>query len=1770
MINLPNYHIIEQIYKSSSSVIYRARRLADEQIVILKALQEDYPSAEKIAHYKQEYEILRHLQDIDGVVRVFEQIILPNNIITVFEHFPGQTLKKLMLTPALNRKGVDGIIDFLELGIKICQILAEIHAANVIHKDLNPHNILLNLQNKQICIIDFGISNLLSRENPSLKNMNQLEGTLAYLSPEQTGRMNRTLDYRTDFYSLGATFYEILTHRFPFDSEDAIELIHCHLAKYPIEPQILNPNIPAAISAIIMKMLEKTAEHRYQSAWGIKADLESCKQQLEQIGIIDPNFIPAQQDISYRLQFPQKLYGRDYEIQTLLTIFDNLLLGPSQFLLVKAQAGLGKSALVQELYKPVTAKRGYFISGKFDQFQRNIPYSAIVVAFRHLIQQLLTESEESVGNWRNKLTLALGEYAQIMLDIIPELKLIITPKHHHVLPDAQTRFQQVFKRFVQVFCHVNHPLVIFLDDLHWADNASLDLITTLLYDSNYLFLLGAYRESEVTPNHPLMLCVYELEQHGVELHEISLSPLQAEHVNDFIADTLNTPANLTHDLTSLIMQKTLGNPFFVNEFLKNIYNDKILDFNWQFFAWQWDAAKILACDITENVISALTKKLAQLPTELQQILQRAACIGNQFQLHTLALVCEDQFDNLLQQLNTAIQEGVLIQSLHSEDVGLSEFAFVHDRVQKAVYLMIPPEYKQITHWQVGQLLLENIAAELREQYIFTIIDQLNIGIDPKDYFPMLPLFDLDIFASQVYLAELNYSAGKKAKDSAAYNSAFDYFYIAIHLLTKERWQSHYQLVLQIYEQAIDTAYLSGYFDHVDELSAVVFLQAHDLLDKINSCEIKIQADIARDQLNPAIDTALAMLAALGEKFPTKPKIWHLVHYYSFTNKFAHVLNPDNIVNLPIMVNKHKQAAMRIMARISLVLYMVKPKLFKLLAMRIITLTIRYGISQESPVAYAIYGQFLSSSGHNLDLAYQFGRSGLLLLDKYPRFTTLTMLIFNVWLLHGKQHLKHSAKPLLNAYQTGLEYAELEFASRAILNYCAQSLALGTELEKLQQEIQNYAEIIQQLGQQVIGKRLALFKQVVINLMTEDADFTLLLGPDYDEKQILIYLTAIQDNNSICWLYFYKMLLCYLARDIELAMQYAQQVRLHLTGLSATTFEPQFYFYDSLIKIALAETMTKAKKRLFLRQVRDNQRKLKLWQQAAPSNYLHKYYLVKAEYCRLLGQIATAMEYYHQAIQLAQENNYIHEVALANELAAEFFFNLSLTKIAQVYIREAHYNYQKWGAKAKVLELESRYVHLIHQATSQPGRDNKRDHKIDTTIHATLHSDTNANLNFDLDSVLKASQAITSEIVLDNLLKNLMTIVIENAGAERGVLLLNDNGILTLVAEATTAQAPVLLAVPLIDADLPKTLLNFVARVQENVVLHHACKEGSYTRDNYIMQHESQSILCLPLLHQRKLIGILYLENQLIPHAFTPQRLELLNMLSAQITISIENARLYTNMTSLNQAYERFIPREFLSLLDKKSVTDVVLGDQIEKEMSVLFSDIRDFTSISEAMPPQENFDFINAYLSRMEPNILAYNGFIDKYIGDAIMALFPTNADDALQAAIDMLITLNEYNKTRGRPGRPIIKIGIGIHTGRLMLGTVGGKNRMDGTVISDAVNLASRIEGLTKIYGSALLITEFTYNKLSDPLQYHIRMIDKVYVKGKTQQITVYEVFDADARHLLELKKVTADIFECGLVHYHNNKLSLALECFVQVCFENPEDQVARVYIERCHATMQ
>ncbi|MBE9007523.1 AAA family ATPase [Fortiea sp. LEGE XX443] len=1513
MIALPGIAIQNKIYESDNSLVYRGIR-DDGVAIAIKMLKLDYPSPQELTRYRQEYKITRSL-NLEGVVKAYSQQDYQRTLVILLEDFGGESLEQWM------HKRPDifcpmPLSTFLDLAIALTDILGKIHAANIIHKDINPGNIVFNLDTGVVKIIDFGIATQFNRTNPTFKSPHVLEGTLAYLSPEQTGRMNRMLDYRTDFYSLGVTFYELLTGQLPFPTQDILELVHCHIAKPPIPVHELNATIPKPISGIILKLMAKNAEDRYQSAWGIKADLEHCAGQLAEMGQINAMSLGVQ-DVSEQFCIPQKLYGREAETKALLAAFDRVArketfgeicqlesgIENAQFnvelMLVAGYAGVGKTALVQELYKPITAKHGYFISGKFDQFRRNIPYSAIVDALQKLVQQLLGEPDEQVQQWRSRLLSVLGSNGQIIIDVIPEVELIIgkqPPLPEVGATEAQNRFNRIFQNFVRVFCSKEHPLVIFLDDLQWIDSATLKLIELILLDeqTQYLFLIGAYRDNEVHPTHPLVLTLLELRNKGAVLQEITLVPLTLEPLSQLIVETLGRNIDTVRSLAQLVLRKTEGNPFFVGEFLRMLYSENLLIFNAKQLSWQWDIAQIQAQNITDNVVELLLRQLQKLPEATQQVLSIAACVGSEFDLETLVIVCEKLPKAIFQDLLVAIQAG-LIQPLSEldEDLLVQEYKFLHDRVQQAAYALIDESQKQVVHLQIGRNLLEKTSPEQRSDRLFEIIDHLNQGLEP-----------VTARSERTEIAKLNLMAGQKAKGATAYEAALQYFNIGLKLLDTDSWVSEYDLTLALYSEAAAAAYLHGRFDEMEQLVEVVLNCAKTAIDKVQVYDSKIQGYLSQGNLKEALKIGLEVLKLLRVILPENPSELDVRGGLESTAALLAQRKIEDLVNLPEMTAPEPLAAMSILANIGAAAFIVSPALVILITCKTVNLSINYGNAIWSPLYYAAYGFVLCGVVQDIELGYKFGQLALSLAERLntKKGKAKALQLFSDHVMQWKVHLKETIPLLVEAYQEGVETGDFETAGYAAYDVCYNSFFVGEELTQLEQKMATYSKAVDRIRRKSPSTWITIVWQTILNLLDKSLNPSCLVGRVFNEEEALPHAIAVKDGTAIQMLYLHKVILCYLFEEYHQAVQTAILARKHFEEATAIKVLPVFCFYHSLALLSLLLDASNSEKLALLNCVNTNQEKMQKWAEYAPMNYLHEFYLVEAEKARVLGQFFEAEEFYEQAIAGAAENEYIQEEALAYELAAKHYLARGRSKIAQTYMKEAHYCYDRWGATAKVKDLEKRYPQFFPQSSRAAS----------TSIPITAETITNPfHTAFDLAAVMKASQAISREIELKQLLRSLMQTLIENAGAQTGYLILENSGEWSIEAacelntDENACATQVLQSIPIAD-QLPESIIQYVIRTLKPVTLNDATREGAFIHEPYIQQNQPQSVFCLPLLNQAKLVGVLYLENRLADGVFTPERSHVLQLLSTQAAIAIENANLYSELRAKESKITQFL------------------------------------------------------------------------------------------------------------------------------------------------------------------------------------------------------------------------------------------------------------------------
>ena len=1544
MISLPDITIVSQIYESANSLVYRGILNQNQQPLILKLLKQEYPNPAELYRYQQEYEITCRL-NIEETIKAYELRKYQNTQVMLLEDFGGESLKILL------ERRTFSVSEFLHLAIQITKALGKVHQNKVIHKDLNSSNIVLNLQTGQLKIIDFGLSTILSQENPSLKSPNLLEGTLAYISPEQTGRMNRVIDYRTDFYSLGVTFYELLTNQLPFESVDALELVHCHIAKQPTPPHEINPEIPLNVSEIVMKLMAKTAEDRYQSAWGIKADLKTCLAQ-SRTGEIKA-FSLGYQDIYPQLQLPQKLYGRESQIESLLAAFVRVASGEekqlgasnptttqsqncqrqgqTELMLISGYSGIGKSALVQELYKLITQKSGYFIAGKFDQLQRDIPYQALVAAFQELVRQLLTETQPQLQQWQEQIQRALGSNGQIIIDVIPEVELIIgkqNPVPELPPTEAQNRFNLAFQNLIHVFCQKEHPLVLFLDDLQWTDSATLQLLQLIMTDftTQYLFVIGAYRDNEVTATHPAMLTLSEMKKQGVVINHLSLSPLNLNQVNEFIADTLKTDRIQAQRLADLVWEKTQGNPFFIKEFLKSLYTEQLLKFDTNAGAWDWDLEQIITRNITDNVVEFMADKIQTLSESAQKVLRLAACIGNQFDLQTLSIINETSQKAAANELWDAIQSGLILPlgddykflktNREAKDLKIT-YKFAHDRIQQAAYSLIPPDDKQAVHWKVGQLLLQNTPQQILQQKIFDIVNQLNFGIEA-----------IDVQLERDKLAQLNLIAGKKAKASAAWKPAWNYLRLGINCLSADSWLRQYDLTLTLYVETVEAAILSSHVEEMEKLADLVLQQATSFLDKVKVYEVKIQAYTAQNKPLEAIETALSVLKLLGIRFPKKPNKLDIIIALARTKIGLAGKRIEDLSGLPEMTDPDKIAAMRILSIMLSAAYFATPELFPLIVFKQVNLSVKYGNTPVSSYAYATYGLILSGEVVNdVNSGYRFGKVALLLVDKFKaeELKSRTLFIFNYFIRHWYEHIRESLTPLLDAYLIGRETGDLEYASFSAGAYCYYSLVAGKELTRLEREMAMYSNAFRQFNQETFFYYNQLQRQVVLNLMGRAEDKCRLIGESYDEiKMLPIHLAA--NTTNICHsIYFFKLYLGYLFQDYQQALENAALVEKNIN--SAVGSVPLSHFYNSLTHLAIYFDVSKFEQKQILKKVESNQKNIKKWAQFAPMTHLHKFYLVEAERYRVLGETTLAIDYYDRAIALAKENDYINEEALANELAAKFYLAWGKEQVAEAYMTNAYYCYLRWGATAKMTDLKRQYPQILKRFTTANTSIDSRN-SLPNTSSGSISGEI-----LDLAALMKASQAIASEIELDKLLTTLMRILLESCGAQTGYLILESQGQLRVEAsgEANSDRVMVLQSTP-IETCLPLSIIHYVERTQEGLIETNVAREGRFTQDAYIKTQQPKSILCAPLLNQGQLIGIVYLENNLADGVFTPDRLELIQLLSSQAAIALTNARLYTQVQSTQNRLNKFLNAIPLGISVHDAKGQIIYTNQVAQQL----------------------------------------------------------------------------------------------------------------------------------------------------------------------------------------------------------------------------------------------
>lgn len=1517
-IKLSGYQIAESLRLEARTAIYRAIREKDSQRVVIKALTAENPSEVEIAKLKQECRITQNI-DLPSAIKCYSLEHQDRGLALVLEDISGQSLQEVATDTKLALK------DVLRITIAIVETLGELHQIPIIHKDIKPSNIIVNFDTGQVQIIDFGIASYLPVESAKLCHPSEIKGTIAYISPEQTGRTSRLIDYRTDYYSLGVTCYELLTGSLPFVSENDMEVIHCHLAEAPIAPHQLQPEIPEVVSSIVMKLLEKNAEDRYQTAIGLKFDLATCLKQLENSGKID-SFPLGKRDKGRQLAMPKKLYGREAEIELLRSAFDRICGGTTEIMMLSGDSGNGKSSIAREITQYIVQSGGYFISGKFEELAQNIPYAAISQAFAELICQILTESSEKVEIWKQKLLQVFGQQGRVIADVVPEVELIIGPQPEALKLGAvenENRFKILFQGFLEVFCQAEHPIVIFIDDLQWADSASLKFLERMAADWNlgHLLIVGAYRNSEVNADDSLFRTLERIAATGVPVNSRAIEPLKQFQVRQLVAETLYQNDALIQQkysmpLADLLFNKTQGNPFLLTQLLKTLYSENLLEYDPESNNWNWDIANIQAVGVTDcSAVNLIARNIDKLPGSTQEILKLAACIGSYFDLEVLAIVSEKSTEIIGIELWEALQAGLLLPvppnrktplidinnylaaknsideestDTYSELVISSSrisYRFLHDRVQQALYDLIPDSEKKATHLKLGQLLLNNTTLEERKDQIFTLVKQLNFAIDL-----------LHNQAQKDEVTQLNLSAAKRAKSATAYAVAANYLNVGLQILNPPRptgstlessWIRNYALTIELYVEAVETEYLNTNFDRSHFLTEVVLHEAKTLLEKVQVYAVKIKCYFSQNQMQTAIDTGLKVLEMLECSLGHEPPSSELI--------------VEDLANLPEMTDASQLAALQILDAVGISAFVTNPALYGTITFTKVNLCIKYGNSSLAAMAYADYAILLSGLMGEIDAGYRYGELALQLLDKFhaKEVRCKVLNVFNTHIRHWKEPLRKTLEPLSAAVQNGIETGDLIFMGVASINYCTHTFFQGESLEQVANNCEQYLSLSVKYQQEYTVTFLQLFQQVYLNLLGRSSSPVDLIGAAFDESKLLP--TFKQNNNlvAILFVYVHKVMLLYLFKDASQAVEIASIAEEYATAIPGLLVVAQHNFYSSLALLAEYPNLDGKEQHEYLNKVDSLQKSMKQWALHAPSNFQHKYDLVEAEKARVLGHNETAIDYYDSAIQGAADSGYIQEEAIASELAFEFHLARGRNRIAKFYLKEACYCYSRWGAQAKIKDLELRYPHLFLNKPIQPDKNVGFDgngKRSSTTGNISLGS-------VDFISFMQASQAISGEIVLSQLVNKLLKIAIENAGAQKGCLLLVDSGKLAIVAIGKVAgsEINVLPFEPVeVSSTVPVGLLNYVWRTQQSLVLNDARCDSKFANEPYIASQQLRSILSVPIVNQGKVIGLLYLENNLAPGMFSPARLEVLKLLASQAATSIDNARLIQDLETAKQ------------------------------------------------------------------------------------------------------------------------------------------------------------------------------------------------------------------------------------------------------------------------------
>jgi PAS domain S-box-containing protein len=1487
---------LQVLWGDGERVLFRGSRLGAEggrKPVLAVLLAADRPPPQALERLTHEYE-LRNELDGAWAVRPLELAREDGRVILVLEDPGGEPLARLLGQPM--EIGV-----FLSLAIGVAAALGKAHQVGLVHKDIKPGNILVNCLDGVVRITGFGIATRLPRERRTIAPPETIAGTLAYMAPEQTGWMNRSIDSRSDLYSLGVVFYQMLVGALPFAASDPTEWVHCHVARKPAPPGDRVETVPAPISKIVMKLLAKAAEERYQSAAGLERDLRRCLADWERQRRID-DFPLGLNDTSDRLLIPETLYGRTREVAILLDGFERIVQGGApELVLVSGYSGIGKSAVVNELHQVLVPLRGLFASGKFDQYKRDIPYSTLAQAFQGLVRPLLAKSDAELQAWRGAFLEALGPNARLMTDLIPELKLVIgeQPPIPELEPrQAQSRFQLVFRRLIGVFARPEHPLALFFDDLQWLDAATLDLLEDLMTRSElqHLLLIGAYRDNEVDAAHPLMRKLDAIRQAGAQVQEIRLKPLARDDLGRLIADALRCESERSSPLAQLVLEKTAGSPFFAIQFLHTLAAEGLLAFDHDAARWRWDLQRIHSKSYTDNVVDLMATKLSRLLVETQQALQQMACLGNTAETTMLAIVLQVTEEQIHGALWPAVRQE-LVERVEGS------YKFVHDRVQEAAYSLTPETLRAEVHLRIGRLLASQTPPEKREGAIFEIVNQMNRGV------ALITSRD-----EREQLAELNLIAGRRAKASTAYASALIYLDLGVTLLAEDSWERRREFIFALELNRAECEFLTGQLSVAEERLGALSDRATTTIERAFIACLRIDVYLTLDQSSRAVAVCLDYLRHVDIEWSIHPPEEEVRREYERIWSLLGSRTIEELIDLPLMDDPATLATVEVLSRASSPCAYTDANLTALTICKAISLSLEYGNCDASCFAYVMLAMVAGPRFGQYQAGFQFGQLGYELVERHglKRFEASTYHLFVLFVVRWMQHVRARGDLLDRAFEAANRVGDLTRAAYTRNTLNSDLLFAGEPLPEVQGEAERGLAFVEKarfgLVIDIITTQLALIRML--------RGFTRNFGCFDDGQFHELHMESHLSRNpalaiATCWYWIRKLQGRYLAGDYVAALDAASKGQALLWTTSSLLEEAEYHFYAALTRAAHCDFASAGERQRHIDAIAAHYRQLQVWTANCPENFENRAALVGAEIARIEGRDVDAMRLFEQAIHSARKNDFVHNEALAYERASAFYAARGFDQFAGLYLRNARYGYLRWGAEGKVRQLEEMHPELM---TKEPASGSTN------TVATPVE-------HLDLATVIKVSQTVSSEMVLDKLTDRLMRTAIEQAGAERGLLIVEQR----IMAEAVTSGDSVLVQLcdePVTTAALPESVLNYVVRTNESVILDDAAVQSPFTADPYIRQRHARSILCLPLINQGRLNGVLYLENNLTPRGFLPARITVLKLLASQAAISLENSRLYRDLAQREAKIRRLVDANIIGIFIQ-SVPGEVDGPIVE-------------------------------------------------------------------------------------------------------------------------------------------------------------------------------------------------------------------------------------------------